>query len=259
MNKKRVIFQSLFFIVFVLLGFLLKPIIKLCEEHEEETIEEIDSPIIPDSKLNPEPVSPGPKPVASDLEQRTDSDEQEKVIYILSVDGLTQKNGRYNFKVHVNSQQPDVAEFKLYLNSLNSTPIQKNLTGEFNNILPLPDSVSVYLVTLSVADSLLAMIEIAECVPLEKPEKKEIKEKMSYAQIERAINNGDINNRNLKGVKFKYTNLREGEVAQNSIANIYTMLECQMWEKVKCVAATYREDNSLESITLEIVYADENP
>ena len=81
---------------------------------------------------------------------------------------------------------------------------------------------------------------------------------MSYAQIERAINNGDINNRNFSSVKFNYTNLREGEVAQNSIANIYTMLELQVWERVKCVAATYREDNSLESITLKIVYVDEN-
>lgn len=262
MNKKRVIFQSLFFIVFVLLGFLLKPIIKLCEEHEKETIEEIDSPIIPDSKLDPEPVSPGPKPVASDLEQRTDSDEQEKVIYILSVDGLTAKNGRYNFTVQVNAPKPEDAEFKLYLNSLTSDPIQKNDAGEFKGVLPLPDSVSVYLVSLSVNDSLLAMVEIKDCVPLAKPEqneKKEIKEKMSYAQIERAINKGDINNRNFKRVKFKYTNLREGEVAQNSIANIYTMLECQMWERVKCIAATYREDNSLESITLEIVYADEKP
>jgi hypothetical protein len=155
----------------------------------------------------------------------------------------------------VNVPKPDAAEYKLYLNSLSSDPIQKNHTGEFNDVLPLPDSVSVYLVSLSVNDSLLAQIEVKGCVPFARPA---IIERMSYAQIERAINNGDINNRNFSSVKFNYTNLREGEVAQNSIANIYTMLELQVWERVKCVAATYREDNSLESITLEIVYVDEN-
>lgn len=256
MNTKRVIFRSLFFIVFVLFGFLLKPFIDSCKETEYGHKKE-DSPVFPNT--NSQPVSQETKPVTSEFEQISDSGDKENVLYILNVDGLTVKNGRYKFTVNVNVQKPDAAEYKLYLNSLSSDPIQKNLTGEFNDVLPLPDSVSVYLVSLSVNDSLLAQIEVKGCVPLAKPEiKKEIIEKMSYAQIERAINNGDINNRNFSSVKFNYTNLRDGEVAQNSVANIYTMLELQVWERVKCVAATYREDNSLESITLEIVYVDEN-
>ena len=62
------------------------------------------------------------------------------------------------------------------MNSLTSDPIQKNDAGEFKGVFPLPDSVSVYLVSLSVNDSLLAMVEIKDCVPLAKPEQNEKKE-----------------------------------------------------------------------------------